>query len=125
VRLLETAFNHNHGAGEFVKTHPVVQQARALLAARAQRVTADADAVAYVNQAIAARLDKWSKETAQESAKLGYRAQKDSATIGLLKDPIEESHAIFPVLNSMRDVEATAGLILRDRAARPEEEAQP
>ena len=124
VRLLDTAFNQNHGAGEFVKNHPLVQQARELLAARAQRVTADADAVAYVNQAIAARLDKWSKETAQESGRLGYRAPKDSETISLLKDPIEESHAIFTVLNSMRDVEAAAGLILRDKAARTEEETQ-
>lgn len=123
VRLLDTTFNHNHGAGEFDKTHPVVQQARELLKARARRVTHNENTVTYLEQSISSSLDKWSKETKQESARLGYRMKKDSETIGLLKDPIEDSFAIFTVLNSMRDVEATAGLILRDKAAYQEGEA--
>ena len=123
VRLLDTDFNHNHGAGAFVKTHPVVQQAQALLTERARQVTSDEDTVTYVAQSISARLDKWSKETQQTSVRLGYRMQKDGETIGLLKDPIEESYAIFTALNSMRDVEATAGLVLRDKAAQEEGEA--
>lgn len=123
IRLLDTTFNHNHGAGDFVKTHPVVQQAQALLTERARQVTNDEDDVTYVGKSIQSRLDKWSKETQQESARLGYRMKKDGETIGILKDPIEDSHAIFTVLNSMRDVEATAGLILRDKAVQTEEEA--
>lgn len=123
IRLLDTTFNHNHGAGEFVKTHPLVQQARELLKARARRVTHNEKTVIYVDQSINSRLDKWSKETVQESARLGYRVKKDSETIGILKDPIEESYAIFTALNSMRDVEATAGLILRDKSAYQEGEA--
>jgi superfamily II DNA/RNA helicase len=123
IRLLDTTFNHNHGAGEFDKTHPVVQQARELLKARARRVTHDENSVTYLEQSISSSLDRWAKETKQESARLGYRMKKDSETIGLLKDPIEDSYAIFTVLNSMRDVEATAGLILRDKAAYQEGEA--
>ena len=48
--------------------------------------------------------------------------QKDGETIGLLKDPIEDSHAIFTVLNSMRDVEAMAGLVLRDKTTQEDGE---
>lgn len=123
VRLLDTTFNHNHGAGEFIKSHEIVQKARAFLTERARQVTKDEDDVLYVQQSIASCLDKWSKETEQDSAKLGYRTQKDGNTIGLLKDPIEDSEAIFTVLNSMRDVEATAGLVLRDSTSQENGEA--
>jgi len=122
VRLLDTPFNHNHGAGDFEKSHPLVQAARALLKERARQVTGDEDAVTYVEKAIDSRLDKWNKETQQTSARLGYKMQKDGETIGLLKDPVDDSHAIFTVLNSMRDVEAMAGLVLRDKAAQGEGE---
>ena len=61
-------------------------------------------------------MDLWQKR-AQRTAQgnqLGYETKKDGVTIGLLRKPSIEAWDEFTCLNSLRDVEPTANLILDD-----------
>ncbi len=61
-------------------------------------------------------MDLWQKR-AQRTAQgnqLGYETKKDGVTIGLLRKPSIEPWDEFTCLNSLRDVEPTANLILDD-----------
>ena len=65
------------------------------------------------------RLDAWRSEADLKLtglSRLGYQTAKDSTTIGLLRNPGTDPWTLFTTLNSLRDVEPSAGLILRDGA---------
>jgi hypothetical protein len=65
-------------------------------------------------------MDLWQKR-AQRTAQgnqLGYETKKDGLTIGLLRKPSIEPWDEFTCLNSLRDVEPTANLILITRGMR-------
>ena len=62
------------------------------------------------------RLDQWLAE-AQKAAGgrvLAYDEKKDGVTVGLLNRPSLDAWDDFTCLNSLREVEPTAGLILDD-----------
>ena len=65
-----------------------------------------------------ARLDAWRAHADRllaQGSRLGYQPAKDSITPeGLLKNPGTAPWDIFTTLNSLRDVEPSAGLVLRD-----------
>ena len=64
-----------------------------------------------------ARTDEWKSRADQMLAtgsRLGYQTKKDSTTLGLLENPGTGPWTAFTTLNSLRDVEASAGLVLRD-----------
>ena len=69
-----------------------------------------------VRQQLKRKMDLWQKR-AQRTAQgnqLGYETKKDGVTIGLLRKPSIEPWDEFTCLNSLRDVEPTANLILDD-----------
>jgi hypothetical protein len=70
-----------------------------------------------VSQILEQRLDDWlalAEHCLKTGSKLGYREAKDSNTIGLLEKPSPAGWHRFTVLNSLRDVEPSVGLVLED-----------
>jgi hypothetical protein len=114
IRLREPTFNPNAGAGQVTGQHPVVQATLAQIAARAAHVNATPSAD-LVQNALEQRMDAWQKHiTAAVGATLGYKAQRDGTTVGLLRAPGESDWHLFACLNSLRDVEPTVNLVLDD-----------
>ena len=59
-------------------------------------------------------MDLWQKRAQRmaQGNQLGYETKKDGVTVGLLRKPTIEAWDEFTCLNSLRDVEPTANLIL-------------
>ena len=115
VRSLDLELNGNHGAGAVVQGHHHFQEAVRRLAARAAEIGGP-EAEALTRQTLAALQDEWVShaEHATSAAKLGYETKRDGLTIGLLKPPGLGRWESFTCLNSLRDVEPSVSLILRD-----------
>jgi len=111
IRLGGAAFNDNKGAARISRDHPLVRAAVTAIVARATEINADThDAVAAE---LEARLDDWlAAAGASGPQSLGYRSEKDGLTKGMLLRPSLKAWERFTVLNSLRDVEPTVGLIL-------------
>jgi Helicase conserved C-terminal domain len=95
--------------------HQYVGDAIDAITRRAELV-AGIEAAEDVRQQLKRKMDLWQKRaqrTAQGS-QLGYETEKDGITIGLLRKPSIEAWDEFTCLNSLRDVEPTANLILDD-----------
>jgi len=114
VRLAGTEFNENKGAARITRDHPYVQRAIASITARAGAI--EADQQAGVAAELESRVQDWlqaaSNGTGPQS--LGYRSESDGITVGLLSKPAIGPWQHFTVLNSLRDVEPSVGLILDD-----------
>ena len=95
--------------------HQYVTDAIETITRRAELI-AGPEAAEDVKQQLKRKMDLWQKR-AQRTAQgnqLGYETKKDGVTIGLLRKPSIEPWDEFTCLNSLRDVEPTANLILDD-----------
>jgi superfamily II DNA or RNA helicase len=116
VRHQGTEFNSNDRAQRLDRQHPCVQAAIDLIARRAHLVGNGAAVEQQVRAELHERLDAWLAE-AQKTAGgrvLAYDEKKDGVTVGLLRRPGLNAWDDFTCLNSLRDVEPTASLILDD-----------
>ena len=116
IRQHGTEFNANDRAQRLDRNHPSVQAAVELIARRAHLVGNGAAVEQQVRAELNDRLDQWLAE-AQKSAGgrvLAYDGKKDGVTVGLLHRPSLDPWDDFTCLNSLREVEPTAGLILHD-----------
>jgi hypothetical protein len=116
VRQQGTEFNANDRAQRIDRQHPSVQAAVELIARRAHLVGHGAAVEQQVRAELNDRLDQWLAE-AQKAAGgrvLAYDEKKDGVTVGLLNRPSLDGWNDFTCLNSLREVEPTAGLILDD-----------
>ena len=85
------------------------------VARRAELVSGDSKVGADVRKMLQHRVDAWLAEAAQDvGSSLGYRSKKDGTTRALLRSAGGEPWQTFTCLNSLRDVEATVGLVLED-----------
>ncbi len=111
IRLGGSAFNDNKGAARISRDHPLVQAAVAGITARAAEISAATrDSVAAE---LEARLDDWLAAAGASGPQvLGYRTASDGLTKGILLRPSLKAWERFTVLNALRDVEPTVGLIL-------------
>jgi hypothetical protein len=133
IRLPGSEFNANDKAMLMAtqRSHQYVNDAIDAITTRAELV-AGMEVAGEVKQQLKRKMDLWQKRaqrTAQGS-QLGYETKRDGATIGLLRKPTIEPWDEFTCLNSLRDVEPTANLILDDHnlddeEAEEEEEATP
>jgi hypothetical protein len=115
IRLLGNDFNANDGAGRLKYPHPFIDIALREIARRGSLIAGDTKLESEIQQALKQRLDEWIQQTQTTGgAALGYAARKDGRTLSLLKQPSEEDWNRFTCLNSLRDVEPTATLILDD-----------
>jgi hypothetical protein len=116
VRHQGTEYNKNESAQRLDRQHPAVQAAVDLIAHRAHLVGNGAAIEQQVRAELQERLDEWLAE-AQKTAGgrvLAYDEKKDGVTVGLLHRPSLDPWNDFTCLNSLREVEPTAGLILDD-----------
>lgn len=116
VRLLGDELNANRGAGQVSRDHPFVLAALAEISRRAGLVTGSTEVEDQIHAELAERRDKWLARAAATTggARLGYKAAADGLTLGLLQEPGLTDWQDFTCLNSLRDVEPTVNLILRD-----------
>jgi len=116
VRLMDDRFNANGTAQEIDPDDPIVARAIEAIVQRVARVEERAEVADEVRGMLRRRLDEWLAEVARvsSSGRLGYRQRNDGETLGLLKPAGSEPWATFTCLNSLRDVEEAAALILQD-----------
>jgi hypothetical protein len=117
VRQSGFEFNSNDKAMQMAtqRGHHYVTEAIEAITKRAELI-AGVEAADEVRQQLKRKMDLWQKR-AQRTAQgnqLGYETKKDGITIGLLNKPSMQSWGEFTCLNSLRDVEPTANLILDD-----------
>ena len=117
VRQSGFEFNSNDKAMLMAtqRGHQYVTDAIEAITKRAELI-AGVEAADEVRQQLKRKMDLWQKR-AQRTAQgnqLGYETKKDGVTIGLLRKPSIEPWDEFTCLNSLRDVEPTANLILDD-----------
>lgn len=111
VRLSGTTFNGNKDAARIGREHPHVRAALETIVARTAEINAGARDT--VEAELEVRLDDWlAAAGAIGPQALGYRPEKDGLTRGLLLRPGLRAWERFTVLNSLRDVEPTVGLML-------------
>lgn len=114
LRLLDTRFNPNKAAGDLDRPDDLLDAAVEAISWRAGQVTASSATAGEVQAAIKKRIDEWLHLVGRGTGQLGYKGEKDSLTLGLLKHPEEEDWDLFTCLNSLRDVEPNVALILND-----------
>src|SRR5262245_36562982 len=114
VRLRGVEFNANERAAAIVSNHPSVQEAIKGMAARAANVDGNQTGE-FVEQSLKCRLDVWLKRAKPIPGgdALAYRTDAQKQTIGLLQDPYLATSGDFVCLQSLRNVEPLANLILR------------
>lgn len=120
IRLAGDDFNANQGAEKFDPSHRFVAWARALIAQRALDVTGRPSDEALVVRMLEQAVATWEREARRvksSGARLGYKATFDGRTRNLLKSAESQAGVgwdTFTCLNSLRDVEPTVNLILRE-----------
>ena len=117
LRLGGFDFNKNETAMRMATEFdsPLVKEAVDWIVDRARTVGGD-ETADLVKIDLEEKVKVW-KSRAQlltGGSRLGYQSKKDSETIGLLQKPGVEAWDEFTCLNSLRDVEPTALLILND-----------
>ena len=117
VRQPGFEFNSNDKAMQMAtqRNHQYVTDAIDAITRRAELI-AGSDAANEVRQQLKRKMDIWQKRAQRigEGNQLGYETKKDGVTVGLLSKPSIHSWDEFTCLNSLRDVEPTANLILDD-----------
>ena len=117
MRLEGPEFAANAGAGSLTYEHPLFKAAAAAIAARAVGVDG-AGVRQRVEQDLSELIETWIARARNTigGQKLGYKPRKDGLTLGLLSQPTVGEWLPFTCLNSVRDVEPQAALILDDRS---------
>ncbi len=116
IRLQGEDFNANERAGQVTAEHQFVAAALARITRRAGLVQASNASADLVQAMTRQRVDAWLTRRAATTggAILGYEGKIDGRTLGLLSKPTQGSWELFTCLNSLRDVEPSVRLILRD-----------
>ncbi len=112
MRLREERLNGNEQAGVLQDTDPLMREMIERLVARAEQALHDPTVGALVRQMVMERRDYWlARVRSQTDFRLGYR-DDSNGIVGLLKQAGVTGWELFTCLNSLRDVEGTADLIL-------------
>jgi hypothetical protein len=117
IRLPGFEFNSNDKAMLMAtqRGHQFVKDAIDAITRRAELI-AGVEVAEEVKQQLKRKMDLWQKRAQRmaQGSRLGYETKKDGATVGLLRKPTIEPWDEFTCLNSLREVEPTANLILDD-----------
>jgi hypothetical protein len=113
LRLLQEDLAPNDGAARLNRTASYTDEVTQEIALRAWNVTQEADRRSTVENTLSQRLDGWAHEAQIPDRTLGYKAKRDGTTVALLQTPGPGPWGPFTILNSLRDVEPSANLIMR------------
>ena len=117
IRLRSDEFNSNEKAMRLATdaNHPFVQEAVEWIVKRAE-IVGNKETAKRVEKDLKDKVAYWHNRALRLSggSRLGYQGKKDSETVALLHKPGIESWDEYTCLNSLRDVEPTALLILDD-----------
>lgn len=114
IRLALADLNENSKAGDLTSNHPLLSAAEDAILARARHIDGDGAADA-VREMLDRRKTQWLAEiAAAQSVTLGYQQKRDGTTIGLLRPAGSGPWEPFTCLNSLRDVEPSIHLVLKD-----------
>jgi hypothetical protein len=114
IRLLTDEYNANLRAQDLDKSRPIVQEAIAAIVQRVEEIEGKSLAAA-VRKEIHVKLDRWVKQAQGQGYQLGYKESRDGTARALLRSPGDGAWEAFTTLHSLRDVEPTVGLILKER----------
>jgi len=115
VRLAGDDFNENSRAAAIQREHAYVKRAIDAIGRRAALLAYDRDFGEEVRAMLQQRLDAWlARAGSTGGTNLAYKARRDGVTVPLLEAPSESGWDTFTCLNSLRDVEPVAGLVLVD-----------
>ncbi|ESQ15972.1 MAG: hypothetical protein N838_07100 [Thiohalocapsa sp. PB-PSB1] len=114
IRLLTDEFNANLRAQALDKSRPIVQEAIDAIVRRVEEIEGKSLA-SSVRKEIDVKLDKWLQQAQGQGYQLGYQASRDGTAKALLRNPGEGKWQPFTTLHSLRDVEPSVGLILKER----------
>jgi len=114
IRLTRKDLNENSKAGDLTSSHPLLSDAEDAILARARLIDGDG-AADVVREMLDRRKTQWLAEiAAAQSVTLGYQQKRDGTTIGLLRPAGSGPWEPFTCLNSLRDVEPSIHLVLKD-----------
>jgi hypothetical protein len=122
VRLAGPDLNPNAAAQLLERRHDTCAAAVEEIVRRASEVTSDSATQTLAREMLEQRLDEWLAriERARKTGSLlGYEERRDSNTVGLLQRPAPGPWHLFTVLNSLRDVEPSVGLVLQEGVLYP------
>ncbi len=112
MRLRDDRLNANEKAGELPDDDQEMSEVIDRIIARAERALGDPAVGAKVRELLMQRRDYWlARVHNQTDHRLGYR-DDGQAVVGLLTQPGPATWELFTCLNSLRDVEGTADLVL-------------
>lgn len=115
IRLASAELNENSRAGDVTSGHALLSEAVNAILSRARRVEGDG-VEAEIRNMLDRRENQWLNQIANaQSVTLGYQQKRDGTTIGLLQPAGTGAWEPFTCLNSLRDVEPSIPLILRNR----------
>jgi hypothetical protein len=117
IRLSEETFNANKSAAGVDSTYQLVIDTIESIAQRAESVEGKPATAREIRRLLMARLDRWRADAKRPTGGqlLGYRAEKDGITVGLLQSAGLAPWDDFTCLTSLREVEPSVNLILDDR----------
>ena len=120
IRLGEAEWNANEAAATVPRTDARLADIVEEIAARAADRANDKDVADLVRQELEHRLDQWKQEQDVPQRELVYSRGVGAGTqVGLLHSPDGSPWTDFTVPMSMRDVEPSVDLVLRDRGIVP------
>ncbi|MDQ3094908.1 MAG: helicase, partial [Actinomycetota bacterium] len=124
VRLSETEWNPNEAAATVARTDPRLAELLEEISTRAADRANDKDVADLVHQELEHRLDQWKQEQDVPQRDLVYsRGMSAGTQVGLLHEPDGTPWTDFTVPMSMRDVEPSVDLVLRERGIAPVSDA--
>jgi len=114
LRLVSEELNANEKAQEMNPNAPLAEHALERIIQRAGDVTESKEVSEQVKAAVKRRLDGWHSDAMHsgEGSILGYQGANDLRA--LLQKPEGKTWELFTCLNSLRDVEPTANLLLME-----------
>ncbi len=106
--------NANARAQEIERSSPLVEHALRSIETRAQDVTESTTVGAALRAELLERVDEWCSRAMHtgHGSRLAYSTTNDGKSRGLMQMPGELKWDSFTCLNSLRDVEPTANLLL-------------
>jgi hypothetical protein len=117
MRLWDEHLNGNEKAGELKDTEPLMAKIFQILSKRSENATHGRIAAERILAMLDRRRDEWlARVHAQKDHRLCYQPE-GAATVGLLEHAALQDWTLFTCLDSLRDVEGTADLVLDQHSA--------